>query len=164
MIIKLLNIDFKKIYLTKKFSILKLVTEDNFNIGNTLEILNETKNTTEEYERKIILYNKNKNKLDEKNIAYLTLSNVNIILQNEIKDMEKKLDKVKDVEVKTQERVELEESFLRYQMLLFKFYIIYFLKEDIEKSKLQESFLTYQKLLFKLYIIYVLKEDIEKSI
>ena len=47
-------------------------------------------------------------------------------------------------------------------MLLFKFYIVYSLKTDIENFELEEElFSTYQNLLFKFYIDYSLKTDIE---
>ena len=157
-----MNINFNKIYLTKKFSILKLIDKNEFDVNELLVLLNklssletESSNLTEEYQMK------NKD-LEELNLTYSMLLNANSILKSEINEVQKKLDILKEIQNNMNESERAYNSYLIYQTLLLKQYVFFILRDQILKYKEERSFKEYQSLLFNQYVFFILRDQILK--
>lgn len=161
--IVVLNINFNKIYLTKKFSILKLTDDNDVDVAALLELTSKLNTLENEYEQKLNQYNKGTNDLAGLNTTYTTLLNANMILKNEIEALEKKLDTVQEIVDANDANTKAELSLLLYQTLLFKDYMFYNLADEIYKSRADEDIKPYQDLLYQKYVDITLLREIKKN-
>lgn len=161
--IVILNINFNKIYLTKKFSILKLTDDNEVDVAALLELTSKLNSLENEYEQKLNQYNKNANDLAGLNTTYTTLLNANMILKNEIDTLQKKLDTVQEIVDANDANTKAELSLLLYQTLLFKDYMFYNFANEIYRSRSEEDVKPYQDLLYKKYVDMTLMGEIKKN-
>lgn len=161
--IVILNINFNKIYLTKKFSIIKLVDENEIDVSAIIELITKLNAIEKEYDSKLESYNKNLQDLNDINITYTTLLNANTVLKNEIDELTKKLETAQGIVDSNDAIIKAEASLLLYQSLLFENYMFINLSEKIYENEYMSSVKDYQNLLMNSYISHLLLDDINKT-